>query len=566
MFIRLVRLVLFAVASFASWTALAASIEGRVAGKGGQAIRGALVTLFRADDLYSETVYSDDQGRYQLETDLDGKLRLRARAPGHQDGEQTIDVGAKRGVAANFVLDRLSSRQAISDGLPASAQFTRLAFKSETQRQNFRNDCLSCHQMGSELTRMPRSREAWIDTVSRMLSYSGNSNEETLAEYVELLSNGFDGSPVIVAEKHDLAPQVLQARLTEWKIPGAQIAHDTEVNPQDGRFYTVDGVTDHVYITDPATNRTDAVAIPAMDVPFGGKFAAMGLPIPIGMTGSHHGAHSLQYGPDGRFYITSALGGFITAFDPVSREFQDYPLGGDALWPHTIRFDAHGIAWFTIAISNQVGRFDPKAGTMKIIDLPKTTSRPNAGFLFPYGIDVSPLDGSIWYTRLWAKKVGRIDPKTLAVEEFDPPLSGPRRLRFDANGNLWIPAFGDGALVKLETRTMKYTTYPLPRLAPGESEAPYAVAVDPHRQEVWVTANMSDRLFRFLPAQERFMTYPIPTRGTYTREFFFPADGRVCSPASPLPALPSVIEGGMDTIVCVDLGEASARRSKVAGN
>ena len=107
------------------------------------------------------------------------------------------------------------------------------------------------------------------------------------------------------------------------------------------------------------------------------------------------------------------------------------------------------------------------------------------------------------------------------MKEFDPPLSGPRRLRFDASGTLWIPAFGDGALVKLDPKTMKYTTYEMPRLSPGESEAPYALAVDPRRQDVWITANMSDRLFRFIPKDERFITYRLPTRGTYTREFFF---------------------------------------------
>ena len=74
--------------------------------------------------------------------------------------------------------------------------------------------------------------------------------------------------------------------------------------------------------------------------------------------------HSLQYGPDGLFYITSALGGTITSFDPASREFKDYPVGGGALWPHTLRFDGKGIAWFTISISNQVGRFDPASGDM----------------------------------------------------------------------------------------------------------------------------------------------------------------------------------------------------------
>jgi streptogramin lyase len=552
---HLVHTILAAGALLAAQSILAAAIDGQIVDDVDAPISGAMITLFRADGLYSETVYSDNEGRFHLDTALAGELTLRARAPRFADAEQTIDLRATGTTEAAFAMRPLTSPDELSYGLTASAQFKRLNFKSETQRQDFQNDCLSCHQMGNERTRKAAPIEYWQVTVERMLGFAGNTDEETLAEYVELLSKGFDGMPYVVEQNHDVAPEVLRASLTEWKLPGAQIAHDGEIYPKDGRFYTVDGVTDEIFITDPVSNETEAVPVPAMGVPLGGNFPAMGLPIPIGMDNSRHGLHSLQLGQDDRFYITSALGGTITAFDPDTRSFEDYPVGGNALWPHTIRFDEEGIAWFTISISNQVGRFDPATGDMTVIELPATTARPTAGFMFPYGIDVSPVDGSVWYTRLWAKKVGRIDPVTLAVEEFDPPISGPRRLRFDARGNLWIPGFGAGVLVKLDTATMQYTTYDMPRLSPGESEAPYAVAVDPLRQDVWITANMSDRLFRFLPEEERFVTYPLPTRGTYTREFFFPADGRICSPASPLPAAPDVIEGGMDTIVCLDLGE-----------
>jgi sugar lactone lactonase YvrE len=531
----------------------AAGVDGQVLDDVGAPLTGAMITLIRADGLYSETVYSDNAGRFRLDTALDGDLTLRARAPRFGDAQQVVHLLATGTAKADFKLRRLTSPDELSYALTGSAQFKRLKFKSEQQRKDFQNDCLSCHQIGNERTRKAAPVEYWQATVQRMLGYVGSSNPETLAEYVELLSKAFDGKPYIVEQSTDVAPEMLRAKITEWKLPGAIIAHDGEVNPKDGRFYLVDG--DAVFITDPVANRTETVPVPAMGVPLGGNFPAMGLPIPIGMNQSRHGMHSLQYGPDGRFYITSALGGTITSYDPASREFKDYPVGGGALWPHTLRFDRKGIAWFTISISNQVGRFDPASGQTKVIDLPKTTNRPSAGFMFPYGIDVSPVDGSVWYTRLWAGKIGRVDPNTLAVKEFDPPLSGPRRLRFDASGTLWIPAFGDGALVKLDTKTMKYTTYKMPRLSPDESEAPYALAVDPRRQDVWITSNMSDRLFRFVPKEGRFIPYRLPTRGTYTREFFFPPDGRICSPASPLPAAPDVIEGGTDTIVCVDIGK-----------
>jgi hypothetical protein len=545
--------ILAAGALLAAPSVLAASIDGQVVDEMDAPITGALITLSRPDGLYAETVYSDNAGNFHLETALEGELTLRARAPRFADETQTVDLRGTAMARASFALQRLITPNELSADMTASAQFMRLDFKSETQRQDFQNDCLSCHQIGNERTSRALPVEYWRPTVERMLGFAGTTDQATIDEYTELLANAFDGTPYVVDQNNAVDPEVLSAKITEWRLPGAIIAHDGEIDPRDGRFYLVDG--DAIFITDPGSNQTEVVPVPALDVPLGGNFPALGLPIPIGMDQSNHGLHSLQYGPDGLFYMTAALGGTIMTFDPVTRAFEDYPVGGGALWPHTIRFDGDDIAWFTISISNQVGRFDPATKDMRVIDLPDTTRRPSAGFMFPYGIDVSPTDGSIWYTRLWAGKLGRIDPKTLAVQEFDPPLSGPRRLRFDASGILWIPAFGDGALVRLDPQTMEYKTYDMPRLSPGESEAPYALAVDPRRQDVWITANMSDRLFRFLPDEERFIAYPLPTRGTYTREFFFPDDGRICSPASPLPAAPDVIEGGMDVIVCLDIGD-----------
>lgn len=171
--------------------------------------------------------------------------------------------------------------------------------------------------------------------------------------------------------------------------------------------------------------------------------------------------------------------------------------------------------------------------------------------MLAYGIDVNPVDGSIWYGRLLANRIGRVDPVTLEIQEFSPPLIGPRRMRFSKDGNLWIPAYGDGTLVKLDTKTMKYTAYKIPTLSPGEAETPYAVGVHPTTQEVWVTANMSDRLFRFLPKDERFISYLLPTRGIFLRDLIFTPDGRVCAASSAVPPA-VVLEGGLEEVICLD--------------
>ncbi len=187
------------------------------------------------------------------------------------------------------------------------------------------------------------------------------------------------------------------------------------------------------------------------------------------------------------------------------------------------------------------------------IDLPTTSDRPDLPLYLPYGIDVHPRDGSIWYSRLMANRIGRIDPHSLKIEEFEPPTIGPRRMMFAKDGTLWIPSFGDGYLVKLDTRTMEFTRIRMPTLSPGEIETPYALGIHPHTQDVWITANMSDRAFRFIPAEARFIAYPLPTRGIFLRDMIFTPDGKVCA-ASSMAAAPLAVEGGMEELICIDPG------------
>jgi hypothetical protein len=185
----------------------------------------------------------------------------------------------------------------------------------------------------------------------------------------------------------------------------------------------------------------------------------------------------------------------------------------------------------------------------------------------PYGIDVNPVDGSVWYTKLMTNQIGRIDAKTLEVTEYETPMAGPRRGRFDRNGVLWIPAFDSGGLMSFDTQTRKFETWPLPRLAPNEYEIPYALTVHPQTGDVWITANNSDRVLRFTPATKRFVSYPSPTRVTFLRDLEFTRDGKVCSSNSNLPAYAH--EDQVPAFICIDpdaVASASAAGKVASGS
>jgi virginiamycin B lyase len=542
-------------ATFLAVTALvlpaySATITGDVTSDG-KAVRGALVTLYSADGLVSNTVFTDAAGRYRLASQLNGALTLRVRAPLNADEIAKLNVPAgDTQLTQVFSLRRLTSSQEISDSLPASAHFIGIKFPTLIARQQFQVDCAQCHQIGNPITRRPRSHEEWTAFMRIMVTNAEYPTDEHVAEYAAVMNRAFDGTPTPAHERTTVDAGALDARITEWKLREAKIAGDTEFYPPDGTFYTCDLFFDQLFVTDPKTNKTTVLPLPALGVPIGGTFAGKD-DVPPWVPPVSHGIHSLQLGPDGKFYMTGSIGGEIGVFDPVKRSYQVNRIGGTATYPHTLRIDRHGLVWFSIYVSDQIGRFDPKTGKSTIIQLPTAMARKDDRGPAPYGVDTNPVDGSVWYTKLYGNKVGRVDPKTLQVQEWEPPVIGPRRARFDKAGGFWIPGFGDGKIARLDTKTMTYETYKIPTLADDEVEAPYAVAIDPKTQNVWVTANMSDRMFRFEPKTKTWTAYPLPTRGLFFRDLVITPDGRVCGASDPWPPQQNVIEGGMHSVVCL---------------
>ena len=77
---------------------------------------------------------------------------------------------------------------------------------------------------------------------------------------------------------------------------------------------------------------------------------------------------------------------------------------------------------------------------------------------------------------------------------IDTPFPGPRRLRFDSKGNLWIPGFSAGLIARYSTSSGAFKTWKLPI---DGVETPYALNVDRRTDTVWVCGTNSDSLISF---------------------------------------------------------------------
>lgn len=577
-----------------SRSASAAILDGVVTTSAGQPVSGAMVTVFSANRMRKNTVFTNAVGRYLVVVDYEGELTVRARASSFADQALTVPIGHGQAQTVNLTVAAFESDMARSNALPASAHLTTLPWKSSEDRAPFVAQCNYCHQVGNALTRGKRSAESWVKSIEKMEGYMAIVTNEQVEHFSEVLAAGFDGEPLQVIQTDDASPELAHAKIEEWLAgDGMSFIHDTDVG-EDGKLYGADEGHDVIWVLDRETHVVSQYPLPDSELPVGGLFS--GAALPIGIFTGKHGPHSMAQARDGRFWITNALSATLMSFDPETKAFAVYEIGDDALYPHTIRVAQDGTIWFTIAVSNQVGRFNPETESFTLLQLPHDgfwrwvadtffpalleyaarTPRENKHielsahkmlsgveyddlFNLPYGIDINPKDGGIWYAKLYANKIGHIDPKTLKITEFETPLKGPRRPRFDADGILWIPSFDDGALLRFDPTSGEFKSYPLPTLSPDEYETPYALNVHPETGDVWMTSNMSDRILRFIPKDERFISYPSPTRVTWLRDLVFTRDGKVCSSSSNLPAY--AIEDGVPSFICLDPAGADKDRA-----
>jgi streptogramin lyase len=569
-------------------TVTAATINGQITTEAGQPIAGALVTLWNEQRNQKETVYTDASGNYHLTTEMTGAVTLRGRSPYFRDINQPLSLNQNTVLEQNLSIAAMTDPNEISATLTASAHASTLPFEDDGVRNTFISQCNYCHQQGNSITRAPRDEKAWSDTVWRMETYASYLTYGEHKQVVNMLHEGFNGEAIEVLQTYEHSPELSQAKVKEWLVATPMsFLHDTVVG-SDGKLYGIDEGSDTIYALDRTDGSLQEFKMDPEDEPVGGDF--VGIQMPLGIFTGSHGPHSMVEVDDGRMFITAALSSSLFELDPKTGQFTRYHIPRGFLWrkgmyPHTIRKDKDNNVWFTVTFSNRVMKFDTSTHEFTDIGLPSDgalnwmsdmfmgTVLKVAGLFpnenthmalshhkwlnggkevlsMPYGIDVNPNDGSIWYGKLIGNKIGRINPETLEIVEYDTPHRGPRRMRFDKDGILWIPSFDEGVLMRFDPKTEEFENIPLPLLSEGEYEVPYALNVHEHTGDIWIAANNSDRMLRYIPGEKRFISYPMPSRVVWFRDFEFTEDGQVCTSNSNLPAYAH--EDGLPAFVCLD--------------
>ena len=226
--------------------------------------------------------------------------------------------------------------------------------------------------------------------------------------------------------------------------------------------------------------------------------------IPFGPGSSPHG---VIVGPDGTAWVTDEGLNAIVRVDPSTGRVTRYTLPPAAARAelNTAAFDGQGILWFT-GQAGWYGRLDPSSGKLDVFPAPRGRG--------PYGMHALPT-GPVWFVSLAAGYLGRIDPiaSALAVIELPSPGQGPRRVWLDSRGEPWVTGWYSGKLLHYDPSSSAWTQLDVP----GTHSQPYAVYVD-ERDRVWISDFGANAIQLYDPREGRFTTLPVPTRHAEIRQ------------------------------------------------
>jgi streptogramin lyase len=263
--------------------------------------------------------------------------------------------------------------------------------------------------------------------------------------------------------------------------------HDLAVHA-NGRVYSVDMTQDKLHELDPSVpgGARRTFDIPHGDLPLGGVFGGMNSPTPPNAN-AYVGPHSLQMGSDGSIWITLALGNQLARFDLATESWSVHPLE-EGFYPHTLRIDARGRVWYTIAVSNHVGVYDPSTTEHRWIRVPAPT----------WGQAIaSRLIGPM----LWLSK--RIDLGGASAGEGSANVPVPYGIDIAPNGDVWFSQLNAHRIGRIDPDTFAVEMVDTPFTAPRR------LRFD-SKGRLWIPGFSSGLLSRFDPETREFESWMIP--------------------------------------------------------
>ena len=327
--------------------------------------------------------------------------------------------------------------------------------------------CTSCHTI-SAITRSGFDGVGMWRSVQESMIQLPESEAASIAEY---LAEHF---PAREDRKPTLIDGPVEIDIQEWIVPTLGQRSRDPVEAPDGSIWWTGMWASLVGQLDPVTGNMREYPLPPEARP-----------------------HNIVPGEDGFIWYTGNSNGTIGKLDPVTGDITEYPTeAGD---PHTAVFHPNGNLYFTSQRAAMLGRLNPVTGELKEIP---TEPRP-------YGIIVAQ-DETVWIAYNGTNKLGAMNPESMEVQYYtvSDPDTRIRRLGIDSKGIIWFVNSSKGRIGRLDPATGEIKEWESPS---GPSSHPYSLAVI--NDKIWYneSAMRPDALVRFDPETESFQSWAIPS-------------------------------------------------------
>jgi virginiamycin B lyase len=201
---------------------------------------------------------------------------------------------------------------------------------------------------------------------------------------------------------------------------------------------------------------------------------------------------------------------------PVSVSFKEWKvptLGQRSRDPFQTK---DGTIWWAGQYGSLIGRLNPKTGDMKEFELPPEVK--------PHSI-IADREGNVWYMGNGNATVGKLNPATGGITVFkmpDPKARDPHTPMFDRKGRLFFTLQNSNMIGRLtpETGEIKLITLPT------TDAKPYGIKLD-SQGVIWVCYNGSNKLASINPDTMEVREYPLPNQGTRVRRLALTSDDMV---------------------------------------
>jgi virginiamycin B lyase len=195
-------------------------------------------------------------------------------------------------------------------------------------------------------------------------------------------------------------------------------------------------------------------------------------------------------------------------------------MPGPSRMPFSAAPDNNGYLWIpNHGVANKITRLDPKTGEMQ--DFPV----PNVGTAGVHSAVPAP-DGAVWLAEQGSNKLGKWDPATQKVTEYqDQYLPGKEGIedggskhtvRIDPSGKVWVSGV---PLVRFDAETEKFT-----RFIEGE----YAYDVKPDKNgDAWFTSPLVNKIGKVDGRTLNVTQWILPTPNSFPRRMEIGSGGMI---------------------------------------